>query len=97
MPSGSRTDSHTIVGTSSEVIISGPGRLFVGGNFHEPEFQLSANLPDAEVRLRMMAAGDDHVMEIVAHLRPIAPSLNPDGFAKNWEWTFSGAPSGARR
>jgi hypothetical protein len=27
MSSGSKTDSHTIIGTSSEVIISGPGRL----------------------------------------------------------------------
>jgi hypothetical protein len=96
--SGSRTDSHTIVGTSSEVIVSGPGRLFVSGNFREPEFPLSANPPDAEVRLRLMAAGDDHVMEIVAHLLPIAPSvLNPDGTGKNWEWTLAGARPTARR
>ena len=90
MPSGSRTDSHTIVGTSSEVVINGPGRLFVSGNFREPWFSLSAIPPNAEVRLRMMAAGDDHVMEIGAHLLPIAPKLKPDGLAEKWEWNLTG-------
>ena len=91
--SGVRWDSQTIIGTSSEVVIGGPGRLFIRGSFFEPEFSLSARPPDAEVRLRLMAAGDDHPMEIVAHLLPItppSPALNLDGTAKNWEWTLTG-------
>jgi hypothetical protein len=91
LSSGSRADSYTIAATSSEAIISGPGRLLVAGGFHEPEFPLSANTPDASVRLRLMAAGDDQTMEIFAHLLPIAPPLgNPDGTTKNWEWTLTG-------
>jgi len=89
--SRSKSGSHTIIGTSSEAIISGPGRLFVRGTFYEPEIPLSAKPPDTEVRLRLMAAGNHHPMEIVVRLLAIAPPLqNPDGTTKKWEWNLTG-------
>jgi hypothetical protein len=95
--SGSRLDSETITGTSSEVIINGPGRVFAQGVFREPGDSVLTDPPSVSLHLRLVAADDDRPMEVSASLVPVAPAKHSDGSIESWRWNLTGGRLGKRR
>ena len=66
----SEPDSHTIVSTSSEVILTGPGMISMGAELRTPPPGVWTEGANATVSIRLRASGLDQPVDALLELEP---------------------------